>query len=73
MDGKFYNSRTKLELIIDDQIEEAKKYQKIAEDKLELSDRVVNGDLLRFYTPEEFIPVDPSQFNYNEFQNDESK
>ncbi|WP_381427978.1 hypothetical protein [Sporosarcina thermotolerans] len=32
--------------------------------KLELSDKVVNGDLLRFYTPKGYTPVDPSQYNY---------
>ena len=35
------------------------------EHKLALSDKVVNGDLLRFYTPEGFTPVDRSQYNYN--------
>ena len=34
--------------------------------KLQLSDRVVNGDLLRFYAPTDFTKVDPSKFNYNE-------
>ena len=46
--------------------------QKIVENKLALSDKVVNGDLLRFYTPENFTPVDRSQYNYNESQDDES-
>ena len=42
-----------------------KKDQKIVEYKLKLSDKVVNGDLLRFYKPENFTPVDRSQYNYN--------
>ena len=45
-------------------MEEAKEYQEIVEHKLQLSDKVVNGDLLRFYTPENFTPVDRSKFNY---------
>ena len=53
-------------------IEEAKKYQDSVENRLALSDKVVNGDLLRFYTPENFIPVDRTQYNYNEPQDNES-
>lgn len=64
VDGKFYDSKTGMELEAD-QIDEAIKYQEIAEYKLLLSDRVVNGDLLRFYTPEDFTPVDRSQYNYS--------
>ena len=58
INGKFYDSTTGLELS-PEQLEEAKKYLEFAEQKLALSDKVVNGDLLRFYTPENFIPVDP--------------
>jgi lipoteichoic acid synthase len=29
-----------------------------------MSDRIVNQDLLRFYTPEGFKPVDPSDYDY---------
>lgn len=64
IDGKYYDSKTGMELE-KDKIEVAEKYQKIAEKKLALSDKVVNGDLLRFYTPENFIPVDRSQYDYN--------
>jgi lipoteichoic acid synthase len=64
VDGKFYDSKTGAELE-KDKIEEAQKYQEIAEQKLGYSDRVVNGDLLRFYTPEGFTPVDRSKFDYN--------
>jgi lipoteichoic acid synthase len=70
VDGKFYHSNTGMELEMD-QIDEGKKYQEIAENKLALSDKVLNGDLLRFYTPEGFTPVDPSQYNYNKSQEDE--
>lgn len=67
IDGKFYDSKTGMKL---DQAknEEAKKDQKIVEYKLKLSDKVVNGDLLRFYKPENFTPVDRSQYNYSNDQ-----
>ena len=41
----------------------------MVEHKLHLSDKVVNGDLLRFYTPEDFTPIDRSQYKYNEAKN----
>ena len=63
-DGKFFDSTTGLELEAE-RLEEAKQYLENAEHKLALSDKVVNGDLLRFYTPEGFTPVDRSQYNYN--------
>ncbi len=71
IDGNFYDSNTGLPLE-ESQLAEAKKNQEFAERKLALSDKVVNGDLLRFYTPESFIPVDRSQYNYNNFQGDEN-
>ena len=72
IDGKFYDSTTGLELD-ENQIEEAKKYQEIVEQKLALSDKVVNGDLLRFYTPENFTPIDRSKYNYKNTQKDKLK
>jgi lipoteichoic acid synthase len=63
VDGKFYDSKTGIE-IEEDQLEEANKYQEIIEQKLAYSDRVVNGDLLRFYTPEGFTPVDRTKYDY---------
>lgn len=62
-DGKYFNTATGLELE-ETLLEEAKQVQEIAEYKLALSDRVVNGDLLRFYTPEGFTPVERSLLNY---------
>ncbi len=61
-DGKFYDSTTG-ELLDESRLDEAREYQTIAEQKLGMSDKVVNGDLLRFYTPESFLPVDRSQYN----------
>jgi lipoteichoic acid synthase len=45
--------------------------QNIVENKLALSDKVVNGDLLRFYTPGNFTPIDRTQYNYNTNQDSE--
>nr|WP_263327620.1 LTA synthase family protein [Neobacillus sp. Marseille-Q6967] len=70
VDGKFYNSTTGLELA-EDQIAEAKEYQEMVEHKLALSDEVVNGDLLRFYSPENFTPVDRTQYNYNDSEEED--
>jgi len=67
--GKFYDSKTGL-LLEEDQLDEAKDYQKFVQERLELSDRVVNGDLLRFYTPENFTPVDRSKYDYTKPENE---
>ncbi|WP_025783031.1 LTA synthase family protein [Sporosarcina sp. D27] len=61
---KFYDNKTGLPLD-ESQLEDAKALKKEVAHKLELSDKVVNGDLLRFYTPKGFTPVDPSQYNYS--------
>ncbi|WP_137597024.1 LTA synthase family protein [Paucilactobacillus kaifaensis] len=41
------------------------KAQKYVTTELNLSDKVVNGDLLRFYTPKGFKKVDKTDFSYN--------
>ncbi|MBP2243252.1 lipoteichoic acid synthase [Cytobacillus eiseniae] len=63
IDGKFYDANTGI-LLDESKLEEAEKLQEIVDYKLNLSDKVVNGDLLRFYTPEDFSPVDRSKYNY---------
>lgn len=63
-EGKYYDSSTG-QLLAEDKLKEAKRLQEVAEQKLANSDKVVNGDLLRFYTPKDFIKVDRSQYNYN--------
>ncbi|MFZ2317898.1 MAG: LTA synthase family protein, partial [Trichococcus flocculiformis] len=35
-----------------------------AELQLAISDQIINGDLLRFYTPDGFVPVDKSLHGY---------
>lgn len=68
---KFYDNKTGL-LLDDSQLESAKTIKNELDHKLHLSDKVVNGDLLRFYTPKGYTPVDPSQYNYAKDENVES-
>jgi len=69
---KYYDNKTGLPLD-DSQLEAAKAMKKEVDLKLGLSDKVVNGDLLRFYTPTGFTPVDPSKYNYNKDAVEETK
>lgn len=69
---KFYDNKTGLPLD-DSQLEAAKAMKKEVDYKLQLSDKVVNGDLLRFYTPKGFTPVDRSQYNYSKDADSESQ
>jgi lipoteichoic acid synthase len=39
-------------------------YDDMAKKELEMSDKVVNSDLLRFYKPTGFVPVDKSKIDY---------
>lgn len=78
IDENFYDATTGLPLDDDNQLEKAIEYKKEVDKKLQLSDKVVNGDLLRFYTPAGFSKVNPSEFNYNqgvteETDNEENK
>ncbi|MEK3798456.1 LTA synthase family protein [Peribacillus sp. FSL H8-0477] len=59
--GKNYDTNTG-ELV--EENEEIIQDQKMAQTMLELSDKVVNGDLLRFYTPNGFKPIDPANYDY---------
>ena len=64
VDGDYFDSETGLPLE-EERLSEAKRYHEAVQYKLELSDRIVNGDLLRFHTPDGFEPVDRSQFDYS--------
>ncbi len=64
IDEKLYDAKTGLPLD-ESQAEMANDIKKEVDYRLQLSDKVVNGDLLRFYTPTGFTPVDPTQYNYN--------
>ncbi len=49
--------------------EKVAKWQQYVNDKLRLSDTINNKNLLRFYTPTGFTPVDSKEYNYqNEIQ-----
>ncbi|MBP3951585.1 LTA synthase family protein [Bacillus suaedae] len=62
-EGIYYDSTTGIELE-EDRFEEAQLLQDKVQETLALSDMVVNGDLLRFYTPDHFTPVDRTDYNY---------
>lgn len=60
--GTYYDSKT------GEVLEETKKLTNIkslVEMKLKLSDKVVNGDLLRFYKPNGFVKIDPNDYDYS--------
>ncbi len=64
----FYDNRTGEEL---ESNEELKELKRKVEHELSLSDKVLHGDLLRFYTPNKnWEPVDPSEFFYDDKQID---
>ena len=58
----YYDTDTGEEL---EPTEEMKEMKETVQQELELSDKLLNGDLLRFYTPtEDWEPVDPSKYSY---------
>ncbi|CAM3815860.1 LTA synthase family protein [Mesobacillus thioparans] len=63
INGKYYDSTTGTVI---EETEEAKQQKEITETILNYSDKVVEGDLLRFYTPKDFVPVDRSKYNYKD-------
>lgn len=62
--GKYYDGKTGLPLNEKD-LELADEYKEEVDYKLQLSDKVVNGDLLRFYAPDGFTPIDRTKYNYS--------
>lgn len=64
--GTFYDEKTGEELEPTDELEAI---QKQVQTELELSDKVLQGDLLRFHVPNEnWTPVDKSNYFYDEHQ-----
>ncbi|KKI90264.1 glycerol phosphate lipoteichoic acid synthase [Bacillus sp. SA1-12] len=61
INGKYFDTQTGEPI---EENEVIKKYDKITQMKLKISDKIVNQDLLRFYTPEGFEPIDPSNYDY---------
>ena len=72
INGKFYDNKTGL-ILDDSQLETANAMNNEVTEKLKFSDKVVNGDLLRFYTPTGYTPIDPSNYNYSEDANAETE
>ncbi|MCO0599418.1 LTA synthase family protein [Peribacillus butanolivorans] len=67
--GKYFDTNTG-ELV--EENEDILNYKTRAEKMLNLSDQVVNGDLLRFYTPNGFKPIDPKDYDYT-YNEEDSK
>ncbi|RKQ32698.1 LTA synthase family protein [Oceanobacillus halophilus] len=65
INGIYYDNQSKEE--ITEPTEEMSHMKETVHHELELSDRVLNGDLLRFYTPnEEWEPVNRDDYSYPE-------
>src|SRR5699024_10796844 len=63
VNGVYYDNDTKE--AIEEPTEKMEEVRETVYKELELSDDVLYGDLLRFYTPNvEWEPVDPTEFNY---------
>ncbi|WP_299088474.1 LTA synthase family protein [uncultured Metabacillus sp.] len=69
INGKYYDTQTGEQVEVN---EEIKKYDQITQMKLKISDKIVNQDLLRFYTPQGFDPIDPSDYDYTNRMTDEN-
>ncbi len=64
VNGIYYDNETKE--VIEEPTEEMEELSETVLHELELSDRVLNGDLLRYYTPnDEWEPIDPTDYDYN--------
>lgn len=61
LDGVYYDSKTGLEV---EPTEEAKAAKDKVRKELDLSDQILYGDLLRFYTPEGWKKINPSDYFY---------
>ena len=70
VEEKYFDPETGEQL---EETEEFKQMKQIVQQQLRLSDKVVNGDLLRFYTPEGFTPVDRSDYKYHNGDAGEAK
>ncbi|MCY8507815.1 glycerol phosphate lipoteichoic acid synthase, partial [Bacillus atrophaeus] len=66
--GKYYDTKTG-ELLEESEVD--KKEDSLVKKELEMSDKIINGDLLRFYTPKGFEKVNPSDYDYT--KHDESE
>lgn len=69
IDEKVYDTKTGKQLDPEKKkdlarIEKAKETSAEVSTKLGISDQIVNGDLLRFYTPTDYKPADPLKLDY---------
>lgn len=64
--GVLYDNETELPLDLEDEaiLEKSTEIQEQVNMQLEISDKINNGDLLRFYQKSGLEPVDPKQYNY---------
>ncbi|WP_240371883.1 LTA synthase family protein [Anoxybacteroides rupiense] len=65
INGKYYETPTGEPIEKNKEIE---RDEQIVRTKLSLSDKVVYEDLLRFYTPKGFKPVDRTKYDYNNYE-----
>lgn len=68
----FYDPKTGLP-IAEDQLPRAEELREQGKYNLQLSDELVNGDLLRFYTPSGFTPINPADYNYQKNSAEEAE
>lgn len=68
----FYDPKTGLPIDESKQAQ-AEELQQEGNMKLQLSDEIVNGDLLRFHAPEGFTPIDTADYNYQTDLNEETE
>ncbi len=68
--GKYYDTKTGKEL---DESEVDKSEDSLVKKELEMSDKIINGDLLRFYEPKGFKKVNPSDYDYTKHDEDSSE
>lgn len=61
LNGKYFDTNTGEPL---EENELIKQYEQMSQLKLQMSDKIVNQDLLRFYTPEGFKPINPAEYDY---------
>ncbi len=67
--GRYYDTETG-EIL--EETQELTNTKKLVEMKLNLSDKVVNGDLLRFYKPDGFVPINPDDYDYTYKEDEET-
>lgn len=62
VNGKYYDTKTGALIEKNAEIE---KDEQMVQTELDLSDKIVYKDLLRFYTPKGFKPIDTADYDYN--------